>query len=349
MSYPTLLLALLLSAAPLAAQSLPLHRPLNPLASSRSGLGVQPYVDYSPFGDRIGVAVEYGNAIDYDLPDGVPAVYLLDAELMRTSVSYTRDLGPGRFLLAQVGVVGRYDGFADGFFAWYHDLIGYRQPEREARPMNSFAGEINLPDGTQVTLERQAVALGDLQAMLGFRHSLTQQTTLGVALPSGLGGNGIGRRTIALSAIHAVRLEPAPGITLESSLGAGLAPRQGRLAAWQRVFGMSGSAGLRIRLWGGQSIYGYLFGHTAYYRDTGLLSLDRAELTGDFGWISRDRRGGEWRVGFSEDLEPGDPGIDLILKISRTTSLSRSGTERPPSARTGTPAPSAPAGSAHSD
>ena len=32
----------------------------------------------------------------------------------------------------------------------------------------------------------------------------------------------------------------------------------------------------------------------------------------------RDRRGREWRIGFSEDLAPGDAGIDLILKVERT-------------------------------
>jgi hypothetical protein len=32
----------------------------------------------------------------------------------------------------------------------------------------------------------------------------------------------------------------------------------------------------------------------------------------------RDRQGREWRIGFSEDLAPGDAGIDLILKVGRT-------------------------------
>ena len=312
-----LLALLLLSAAPLGAQSLPFHRPLNPLARSRTGLAAQPYVPFSPFGDRLSFSVEYGNAIDYELPEGAPLIYLLDAELMRTSVGYTRDLGARAFLALQVDAIGAYDGFADGFFDWYHDIIGYDQPEREARPTNTYDAEIALPDGTRLSIERRSLALGDVRGAIGYRHNLTQQTTFGLALPAGLALPGSGR-TVAVSAVHTLRLELTPDIVFEGSIGAGAAPRQGPLADYQRTAFLSGSTGLRIRLWGGQSIYGYFFGHSPYYRGTQLPSLDSREVTGDFGWIMRDRQGREWRVGFSEDLSPGDAGIDLILKISRT-------------------------------
>ena len=65
-SGPLSLLILFLSAAQLAGQSLPMHRPLNPVASGRSALAAQPYVAWSPFGARLEVSVEYGNAIEYE-------------------------------------------------------------------------------------------------------------------------------------------------------------------------------------------------------------------------------------------------------------------------------------------
>jgi len=133
-----------------SAQSLPFHRPLNPVATSRSSLAVQPYVDFVPSRYRFGVSVEYANAIEYERAEGGVPLYLLDAELMRGTVAYTRDLGRRTFAIAQLEVVGSYAGFADGFFVWYHRLINYRQPEREARLSNEFGSAILTADGTKL-------------------------------------------------------------------------------------------------------------------------------------------------------------------------------------------------------
>lgn len=312
-----LVFALALGAVPLSAQSLPLHRPLSPIAASRSGLALQPYVSFSPYGQRLAATFEYGNAIEYDLPLGVPSTYLLDAELMRTSLAYTRELSPLAFVTIQGEVVGSYDGFADGFFTWYHDLIGFEQPERAARPQNEYASELELPDGRALRPDRTPLALGDLRTTIGFRHSQTQQTALVTTLPTAT-ASGFGRGTVSLSAIHTLRLEPVRRVIFEGTLGVGATPRHGELAEYQRTLFLSGSTGARVRLWGGQSAYGYFFYHSPYYRGTMLPSLDRHELTADFGWIMRDRKGREWRFGLSEDLAPGDAGIDLILKVSRT-------------------------------
>lgn len=278
----------------------------------------QPYVAWSPYGARLAVAVEYGNAIDYEFADGMPGRYLLDAELMRTSVTWTRDLSPSAFVSLRGEVTGSYSGFADGFFVWYHGLIGFEQPEREARPRNTFGGELAIPDGPTFTLEKRALALGDFRATIGLRHSLTQQTTLSLVLPTAVPRGDLGRGAPSAGVVHTLRVEPISRVVFEGTLGAGVTPRQGVLADYQRVLSVSGSTGLRIRLWGGQSIYGYFFYHSPYYEGTRLPSLDAGELTGDFGWIMRDRKGREWRIGLSEDLAPGDAGIDLILKIGRT-------------------------------
>jgi hypothetical protein len=314
-----LALGALAAAAPAArAQSLPLHRSLNPIAASRSSLALQPYIAFSPSRNRLEVSIEYGNAIEYEVAAGGAPLYLLDAELMRTSVAFTRDLGRRTFAIAQAEVVGSYAGFADGFFAWYHRLIDYRQPEREARPSNQFASQIVLADGTTLVPERAPLSLGDLRGTLGFRHNEEQQTSLSFTLPTAGGPGHLGRGTVSVSAVHTLRKELVRDLVFEGTIGLGATPRHGVLSGYQRTLFMSGSTGIRLRLWGGQSVYGYFYAHSPYYERTGLPSLDRREVTGDFGWISRSADGREWRIGMSEDLEPGDAGIDLTLKVSRT-------------------------------
>lgn len=309
--------SLLAWGAPLLAQSLPFHRPLNPLSAARSTLAHQPYEGFAPARRAFVVTFEYGNAIEYDLPTTAPTSYLLDAELMRTAVAWRRELAPHAFLSVRGELGGSYAGFADGFFVWYHDLINFDQPERSARPSNVFAGELDLPDGRRVAWDPAALALGDIEVTIGLRHSLAQQTAVTVSLPTATTAL-FGRGVPGTSVVHTLRMPLRPTLTFEGSIGAGLTPRHGDLAAYQRTLFLSGSTGLRWRLWGGESIYGYFFYHSPRYRGTTFPSLDRREITGDFGWISRRRDGSEWRVGFSEDLAPGDAGIDLILKVGRS-------------------------------
>lgn len=311
----TLLALVVAGALPARAQSLPYHRPLNPFAASRSALAHQPFDVFSGSRGGIALMVEYGNAIEFELPPGTR--YLLDAEFMRASASWTRELSPAAFLTVRGAIGGSYSGFADGFFFWYHDIINFEQPEREARPRNVYANELLLPDGRELAYDATSIALGDVEATLGIRHSLTQQTAVTVSLPTATRAQ-FGRRTVSANLVHTLRVPLRPWLTFEGSIGAGVTPRAGDLADYQRTIFLSGTTGVRWRLWGGQSIYGYFFYHSPYYAGTTIPSLDRRAITADFGWISRSRDGSEWHVGFSEDLAPGDAGIDLILKVGRS-------------------------------
>ena len=246
------------------------------------------------------------------------ASYLLDAELLHLSLGIRRDLSPRVFVTGEVGAAGSYAGFADGFFEWYHDLIRFEMPERDARPKNSYAYRFDLPGTGVVVRPASAFALGDVRIGAGLRHSAAHQTLLSVTLPTATGPGGFGRGTLSASLIHTVHAAVLPTIGFEGTLGVGVTPTHGELAPVQRAAFFSVSSGIRWRVWGGQSLYGYLFYHSPYYRDTGLRTLDRRELTVDFGWIARQASGAEWRIGFTEDLAPGDQGIDLIMKIGRS-------------------------------
>ncbi len=311
-----LLAACLLLAHPLPGQGFPPHEPLNPTSRSRSGLLAAPFEGFVPGRWRGGLAFEYGNAIDSDT--GSTRSYLLDAELMRTTIWAAHDLSPRLFVRGDASVTGSYAGFADAFFVWYHGLIHFRQPERAARPRNQFAYEFRLPDGRQVTRPASALAIGDLRATVGRRFGQSLQSVVSLTLPTASGPEGYGRGTISLSTVQTVHVELSPRITYEGTLGLGLTPRHGQLSPYQRTVFASLSAGMAVRLWGAQSIYGSLYFHTPYYHDTHLRSLDSRELTADFGWVARERNGRGWYVVFTEDLAPGDPGIDLILKLGRT-------------------------------
>ncbi|MEO8226800.1 MAG: DUF3187 family protein [Gemmatimonadota bacterium] len=295
---------------------MPAHEPLNPTSASRSGVYAQPYVVFSPEKWRASITLAYGNAIESDSVK--PAAYLLDAEILRVEVGVLHDFSARTFGRVDAALTGAYGGFADGFFLAYHKLIHFRQRARQARPKNTFGYEFTLPDGTSVHPRPDDAALGDVRATFGVRHSEALQSVVSLTLPTATGPAGYGRGTVSLNMVQTALLPLAHRFTFEGTLGVGITPSHGALAAYQRTTFGSASAGLRFRFRGSQSIYGYLFYHTPYYHGTTLRSLDRRELTGDFGWIRQGRNGREWHIGLGEDLAPGDPGIDLILKAGTT-------------------------------
>jgi hypothetical protein len=90
------------------------------------------------------------------------------------------------------------------------------------------------------------------------------------------------------------------------------------MSSFQRTTFLALSSGVRHRLWDNQALYANLFYHSPYYRGTSLPALDRRELSLDFGWILTTRAGAEWRMGLTEDLEPGGPGVDLVFRVGRS-------------------------------
>lgn len=307
------LLALFSIAGPLAAQSPPPHRPINPLASTRTPLAYQPIVDFDPHGSRSQVTVEYANAIDFSVSP--TASYLLDAELYRLSWSGTRELSPTFWTSGSVSLVGSQAGFADEFFEWYHGVIGYDQPERGARPRNTYGFAVDLPGGVHYAPDADGLALGEARFTLGMRHGVDQQTSVSVVLPVGKGGS-LTRSKPGVALNHTLRIRALEPLLWEISGGIGATPRSGTLEAWQHsLFGM-GTTGVRLQLFGRHSIYGSFFYHSPFYHDTSIPSFDNDMLTADFGWIYRTAGGREWRIGFTEDIAPTDLGVDLTLVVS---------------------------------
>ncbi len=307
------LLILLLLPEAVTAQGLPPYRPINPLAASRSGITFEPF--HPPRAGQwvFDVGVEYASTIEYNELTG--ASLFLDSELLRARGAISRDLSPKAFILAEAELLGAYAGVFDGFLEWYHGLLGIDIPERERRPKNDFLYATDLPDGAPVLREPGDIFLGDLRLGVGFRVSRKLQSVLALTLPTNTGPAGYGRGVVSAAWLNTARLDVTPRLVFEGSVSGGFTPTHGSLDDSQRELFAAGSSGLRWRFWGRQSLYGNLFLHSPYYRDTRLPSLDRRDLALDFGWILAGTGGRELRVGMTEDLEPSGPAVDLVVRI----------------------------------
>ena len=308
-----LLAVLLLVPSRLEGQSLPAFAPINPVATSRSGLGFEPYRDPAPGRWLVAIGVDYASTIEYN--DLTTGDYFLDSELLRVSVRASRDLDRRTFVLADADVRGAYAGFLDGFLEWYHGLLGVDIPERDRRPRDEFLYEVSSPRGLVLEPESSPLFLGDVRLGIGRRWTSHLQSLAAVTLPTSTGPAGYGRGVASVNLLNTVRAAVNPRLIYEGSFSLGYAAPHGVLERWQRAWMVAGSSGLRMKIWGRQSLFANLFYHAPYYEDTRLPALDRRELSLDFGWIFDRGRGSEWRVGMTEDLEPGGPAIDLVFRL----------------------------------
>lgn len=314
---PRSLVLLLSLASPVSglAQGLPALAPINPIASSRSGLYFQPFHDPAP-GWTTSVELDYASLIEYNRLDN--ANYVLDSEVLRLNFGVKREIGQRMFMGVSAGLGGAYAGFLDGFLDWYHSALGIRVGEREDRPEDRFLYSISLPNGRRVSRRRSDLFLGDVSVRLGLRHNNSVQTVLSLTLPTSTGPAGYGKGVPSVALLNTLRAPMSARMLYEGSLSVGATPAHGPMADQQETMYLAISSGFRHRIWGTQSLYAQVFYHSPYYHQTGFRALDRRELSLDFGWILTTRGGGEWRMGLTEDLEPGGPGVDLVLRVGRT-------------------------------
>lgn len=298
------------------AQGLPALAPLNPVASSRSGIYFQPFRDPAPGRWSSAIALDYASIIEVNQEDA--ADYVLDSEILRLSFGASRDLGRRTFLQVSASVGGAYAGFLDGFLKWYHGVIGIRMGEREERPQDRFLYSLTLPDGRQVNRSSNGLYLGDVSVGLGVRYTTGLQSVVSLTLPTATGPSGYGKGVPSVAVLNTLRVSLTPRLLYEGGFGVGFTPSHGELTGQQRTGFLGVSSGVRHRLGSSQALYANLFYHSPYYHGTGLPALDRRELSLDFGWMLTAGDGGEWRVGMTEDLEPGGPGVDLVFRVGRT-------------------------------
>jgi hypothetical protein len=264
-------------------------------------------------GWQVTILTDYANTIE--LTRNAPAGLLLDTELLRVDATLTRDIGSQAFALVALPVQGAYDGFLDGFLNWYHDLTGLEVAGRDQRPPDTFAYELDLPDGRRLVHDPSALFLGDIRIGAGLRHSHHWQSVASITLPTSTSPAGYGRGTVSANAVTTVRAGFWKRFSYEGSFGLGFTPKHGELDRFQRTWFALASSGVRARFLGPLSLYTNLIYHSPPYHDTRLRALDHRELTLDLGGIFKFAHGPEWILGLTEDLEPGGPAIDLSFRI----------------------------------
>lgn len=312
---PVALLASLLLATALEAQSLPVLHAANPVAESRSGLYFQPLVAPRS-GWNVGLGVDYSSMIEINLRNvATDTAYLVDAELLRVNLQVTRDLDPKTFVLGEAWVGGSYDGVLDGFLEWYHGLFGIRYPERDFRARNRFAYYYENVAGDTVRFQKKGLGLGDMRFGLGRRFGKQFQSVVSVTVPTSTLGDGFGRKTVSLNLLNTVRAPVTPRLLYEGSLNVGFTPKQGDLEPVQNSTFVLATSGFRWRTFGGFWSFANLYLHSPYYHDASANQLDGTDLTIDFGWMIRGKSGREFRFGMTEDLMPGGPGIDATFRL----------------------------------
>ncbi|MFN2316111.1 MAG: DUF3187 family protein [Gemmatimonadales bacterium] len=299
-----------------AAQGLPAYVPINPATTSRSALYFQPYEAPAP-GWRATVQFEWSSMIEYKgAAPGIPEAWLFDAEMLRLDVTLVRDYGSGNFLLVSAGAASVVDGVMDEFFDWYHDLVGLPGGGRTVRPTNEFAYEATLPGNRSFTWGKPGLMLTDVKLGIGVRNTPSIQTLVFATLPTTTHQRGYGRGTVSANGIVTARSQLSERLYYEGSVGMGWTPRQGDMEAFQKTLFWSASSGLRFRFWGRQAMFFNAFYQTGSYRDSGLKPIDRAELTGDMGFLLRTGRNApELILALTEDLLPTGPAVDATFRI----------------------------------
>ena len=285
------------------------------MSSSRSALYFQPFHDLARHRWSADLTVDYASMIEYNRL--TTADYVLDAELLRATLKLGRDLGPRAFALLDVSAGGAYAGFLDGFLDWYHGTLGFRVTEREKRPRNQFLYIVTPPSGVTTMRSPADLYLTDTRLGLGIHYGTLGQSVLTLTLPTSTRPDGYGRGVPAVGLLNTLRTPVDQRLVYEASFGVGFTSRHGVFRDYEREVFVVGTSGMRLHLWGRQSIYGNLFYHSPYYHDTTLPSLDRRDLSLDFGWIMGRAGGKEWRIGLTEDLEPGGPAVDLAFRLGR--------------------------------
>jgi Protein of unknown function (DUF3187) len=302
---------------PVAAQAqergLPAFSPINPMATSRSGLAFEPYRAPRPGRWSGSISLDYASTIEVNQRSA--ATYFLDSELLRVRLDLARDLTPRVFLKAGVEVDGSYAGFLDGFLHWYHNLLGGDIAERDERPRSAFLYEVALPGRAAIFRRSSDLFLGDIRVGGGFRLHPGIQSVAYLTLPTSTGPDGYGRGVVSWNLVNTLRAQLGHRLIFEASFGLGYTPTHGDLASIQRETMVSASSGLRFRAVGRHSVYANLFYHSPYYRGSTLPALDRHDLSLDFGWSLARKNGGDWRIGMTEDLLPSGPAVDLIFRL----------------------------------
>jgi hypothetical protein len=178
----------------------------------------------------LNLAATYGNDFHWDPMVLYPDLdVLIDAEVLKLSLSAAWGLARGLSVEAGLSLVGEYGGFLDPVIAGIHSFFWLPNGDRELQPENRYGFRIVRDGEVLVDLHEPFWAFGDLV--------LSAKWTLRDGQDGGFGA--------ALQAALSLPIGSASRFTSSGRLGAGL----GALASWRRsAFALYG--GLRYLVLG---------------------------------------------------------------------------------------------------
>ena len=312
--------ALVAAAARRARRGCRPSRPINPVAASRTPLGFEPYRTPRPgrWSRRAGARLRQRHRVRRSSPR---ARYDLDAEILRLRLRRRAGSRPRAFVELDAGVGGSYAGFLDGFLDWYHGLLGItlERARAAAAATRSCIGS-SCPTASRSSRRSSGSSWATSALAAGIRLGRHLQTVASLTLPTSTAPGGLRPRRRGRRAWSPPCGRRSRSRSSTRAASAWATRRRTAISPpYQRTTFVSASSGLRWRFWGRQSLYGNLFVHIPYYHDT---TIPRARPAGAGASISagswRRGAGREWRLGLTEDLEPGGPGIDLVFRLGVT-------------------------------
>ena len=286
-------------ALPPVAQGLPAFAPDQPgRRLAQRTLASSPTASPSPGRWSLGSALDYASAIEYN--DAPPRDYVLDTELLRLRLRVARDLGPQTFVLldAQVGgALRRVPGRLPRLVPRPARHRGPRSASAARRTSSSTridaAGRQRGRSGTRATCSWATSG-----SALGLRLRPALQT-VALADASDLHRTGGLRARRGLGGRCSTRcaLRSASRLIYEGSLRRGLhADARPLSPVPARATFVAASSGLRSGSGASSRSTGTSSTTRRTTRDTTLPSLDRRELSLDFGWMLATKGGasGGW-------------------------------------------------------
>lgn len=299
--------------ATLVAQSIPAYLPVNPLATTRSPLYSQPLTGKTA-GWSWRFLVDYSSAIELAISQD-QRQYLLDAELLHVDLSARRQIGPNFFALGNIALRGGYTGSLDGFFNWYHDVVGLPVPERDLRPEDEFAWRFELAD-TMVHRELPGTFLGDLRVGVG-TYVGPAEVVASIVLPTATtDAVGWSRENVGVALTGSAKVLERKRIRLEAGLALGFSPTEGGLATYQRAWSVGARGAMWWNVLGRQALYATIWTQSGTHRHAALNAMEHAEVTIDFGGLLYLGEGWpELQLGMTEDIWPRGSALDIGFKM----------------------------------
>ncbi len=275
----------------------------------------QPYLEKASMENSFSASLSHSST--YTVQESGRWLINLDMEITELNLRYRRIIRDFFELDIEVPLLGFSDGFMDGFLDAYHNIFGFSDYGRSARPLHDFLYEVRR-NGALVIEGDTGMGLGDVRLAVKKPLISSDDCSLSVKgdieFPTGNAKRGYGNGST--DAGISVLLDKSISGNVMTSWNFGMVV-PGDVKGHRRLDLKSfiyGGVGLEVALRKTFSILIQIQGQSAIYPETELLAVDRAAYLFAFG--GRYYSGNSsFELSLTEDLNTsGAP--DFIMNLS---------------------------------